>query len=94
MAQGSLEVREVNINSDLGRLCELWGNLCMVQQMRGEKFWMDKYNESGLSWADFIVSLSELKVSEVIVFLYTKILFSGSFILLKKVILRVLKNFI
>lgn len=79
--KGSLEVREFNIESDLGRLCELWGNLCMIQQMRGEKFWMDMFNKSGLSWADFVTSLIKLDFSELVVFAYEKIVFGFIFLL-------------
>ena len=92
LPQGSLEVREFNINSDLGRLCELWGNLCMIQQMRGEKFWMDKFNKSGLSWADFVVTLSKLDVSELIVFVYEKVVF-GFIYLLKEEDFASIKEF-
>lgn len=81
MSEGSFEVRELNIESDLGRLCELWGNLCMIQQMRGEKFWMDKFNRSGLSWADFVTSLSKLDIAELIVFVYEKIVFGFIYLL-------------
>ena len=53
----------------------------MIQQMRGEKFWMDKFNKSGLSWADFVVTLSKLDVSELLVFVYEKVVFGFIYLL-------------
>lgn len=79
-----LKIKEFDKETDLGRLAELWGNLCMVQQMRGEKFWMDQFNQSGLSWQDFLISLSEMEVSKLLVFLYQDIVCGFTFFILNE----------
>lgn len=72
-------VKEFNKGSDLGRLSELWGNLCMIQQMRGGSPWMEKYQQSGLSWSDYLTKLCSLPESNALVFIMNSVIFGFTF---------------
>jgi len=72
-------VKEFNKGSDLGRLSELWGNLCMIQQMRGGSPWMEKYLQSGLSWSDYLTKLCSLPESNALVFIMNSVIFGFTF---------------
>jgi len=72
-------VREFNSTTDRGRLAELWGNLCMIQQMRGNSPWMQDYQKSGLSWSEYLLKLSSDQRSKILVFIMKEILFGFTF---------------
>lgn len=77
-------VQEFNKETDLGRLAELWGNLCMIQQMRGGSPWMEKYQQSGLSWSDYLTRLCSLPESNALVFIMNSIVFGFTFFTVDK----------
>jgi hypothetical protein len=77
-------VKEFNSDTDLGRLAELWGNLCMIQQMRGGSHWMEKYQKSGLTWSDYLTKLTSLPESKALVFIMKEVVFGFTFFTIEK----------
>ena len=77
-------VREFNSTTDKGRLAELWGNLCMIQQMRGTSVWMQGYQQSGLSWSEYLLKLISGEGSKVLVFIMQDILFGFTLFTVKE----------
>jgi len=77
-------VKEFNSDTDLGRLAELWGNLCMIQQMRGGSHWMEKYQKSGLTWPEYLIKLTGLSESKALVFIMKEAIFGFTFFTIEK----------
>lgn len=61
-------VRALDSQYDRDRVAELWANLTMVQQMRGNSHWLDMSQASGLKWNEFIFKLISARATKVIVF--------------------------
>lgn len=61
-------VRQLDSKYDRDRVAELWANLTMIQQMRGNSFWTDESKKSKLKWNDYITKLTKSRGSRVIVF--------------------------
>lgn len=61
-------VRPLESKYDSDRVAELWANLTMIQQMRGNNFWMDEATKAGLKWKDYVHKLTKSRASKIIVF--------------------------
>ncbi|MDD9897665.1 MAG: hypothetical protein OXU45_01565 [Candidatus Melainabacteria bacterium] len=74
ISQASLDIgskynlRALDSSYDKDRVAELWANLTMVQQMRGDSHWLDQSQGSGLKWNEFIFKLISARATKVIVF--------------------------
>lgn len=67
-AELGINIRKFSPKYDLSRVAELWANLAMVQEMKGQSYWTSKAKESKLEWQDFIKSLAAKKSFELVVF--------------------------
>lgn len=65
---------------DLSRVKEIWANLTMIQQMKGNSHWLDQSNASGKGWNDFLADLFNKRYTRVIVFENEEMIFGFSYI--------------
>ncbi|MDA0772566.1 MAG: hypothetical protein O3C63_06445 [Cyanobacteria bacterium] len=61
-------IRALESKYDKDRVVELWANLTMIQQMRGNSHWTDESTKSGLKWNEYIFKLIKTRACRVIVF--------------------------
>ena len=77
------QVRKLTAQYDRDRVAELWANLTMIQQMRGDSHWLDEANKSGLKWKEFIDKLTRRRGSRIIVFENAEEIFGFSYMLIE-----------
>ncbi len=70
---------------DISRVKELWANLTMIQQMRGNSHWLDQSNASGMVWNDFVTDLLAKRYTRLIVFENDEMIFGFSYISISSV---------
>lgn len=83
--KNSVCVREASSNYELSRVAELWANLTMIQQMRGDDVWLKNSKVSGLSWNEYVMQLINSESSKVLIFEKDEIVFGFSYMLLENV---------
>ena len=80
-----LNIREAASSYDLDRVTELWANLTMIQQMRGNDHWLERSKNSGLNWNEYISKLFDSKGSKALVFENEELIFGFAYMNLENI---------
>lgn len=81
----SIFVREASTSYEVDRVTELWANLTMIQQMKGDDHWLKNSQNSGLTWNEYIAKLIDSKAAKVITFENGELIFGFAYMTLENV---------
>ena len=76
-------VREAASSFDIDRVTELWANLTMIQQMRGDDHWLKNSKNSGHNWNEYIAKLIDSKGAMVLTFEKEELIFGFAYMTLE-----------
>jgi hypothetical protein len=83
--KSSTYVREASSNYDVDRVTELWANLTMIQQMKGDDHWLKNSQNSGLTWNEYIAKLVDSKGAKVLTFENQDLIFGFAYMTLENI---------
>jgi hypothetical protein len=83
--KSSVFVREAISNFDVDRVTELWANLTMIQQMKGDDHWLKNSQNSGLTWNEYIAKLVDSKAAKVLTFESGDLIFGFAYMTLENI---------
>ena len=83
--KSSVFVREAISNFDVDRVTELWANLTMIQQMKGDDHWLKNSKNSGLTWNEYIAKLVDSKAAKVLTFESGDLIFGFAYMTLENI---------
>jgi hypothetical protein len=83
--KSSVLVREALSNFDIDRVTELWANLTMIQQMKGDDHWLKNSQNSGLTWNEYIAKLIDSKAAKVLTFETQDLVFGFAYMTLENI---------
>lgn len=84
-AHNAIMLREAKSSYDIDRVTELWANLTMIQQMRGNDHWLRNSQNSTLTWNEYISRLIESKGAKVITFEKEGVVFGFAYMNLENI---------
>jgi len=83
--KNSVFVCEAISSADIDRVTELWANLTMIQQMKGDDHWLKNSQNSGLSWNEYIAKLIDSKAAKVLTFANEDLIYGFAYMTLENI---------